>query len=101
MLQLPKSKICNVVERQMKKIYVLVGASGRAINMFAKPIVERFSDCAEIKGVMDVNPLRVEAFKELSGLSCPSYTDFDKMIAEESLTAALSLLLIDSMMSIS
>ena len=66
----------------MKKTYVLAGASGRALYMFAQPIVKDFSDCAEIVGVFDPNPLRIEALKKEAGLTCPSYTDFDKMISE-------------------
>lgn len=66
----------------MKKRYVLIGASGRALYMFAEPIIKTFSDCAEIVGVFDVNPLRSEALKKLAGLNCPSYTDCDKMLAK-------------------
>ena len=67
----------------MKK-YVLVGASGRASMMYAKPIEERFKDTAKIVGVFDINPLRIEALKKLAGIEyAPSYTDFDKMIEEQ------------------
>ena len=50
--------------------------------MYAKPVVETFQDSAKIVGVYDVNPLRIEALKKFTGLDCPSYTDFDTMIAE-------------------
>jgi predicted dehydrogenase len=66
----------------MKKKYVLVGASGRSRNMFARPIVEDFAHCAEIVGVFDVNPLRCELIKRKLNLDCKVYTDFDTMIAE-------------------
>ena len=65
-----------------KKKYVLIGASNRGLYMFAKPMVEELQHCAEIVGIFDPNPLRMEFVKKDAGLSCPSYTDFDKMIAE-------------------
>ncbi|MFH2069003.1 MAG: Gfo/Idh/MocA family oxidoreductase [Candidatus Omnitrophota bacterium] len=63
----------------MKK-YVLVGASGRSIGMYAQPIKERFSDCAKIVGIFDVNPLRAKKVKEIVGLGCEVFTDFDAML---------------------
>ncbi len=63
----------------MKK-YVLVGASGRVIDMYARPIKERFSDCAKVVGIFDVNPLRAEKIKEMAGLDCEVFTDFDVML---------------------
>lgn len=40
------------------KRYALAGASGRGLSMFARPVVERFADCAQLVGVFDVNPVR-------------------------------------------
>ena len=65
-----------------KKKYVLVGASGRSAWMFAKPMLDELSHCTEIVGIFDPNPLRMEAIKNYSGLACPSFTDFDEMIAQ-------------------
>ena len=66
----------------MKKKYVLVGASGRCVSMFAEPLAGRLSEYADVVGIFDVNPLRMEAVKKMAKLTCPSYTDFDQMIAE-------------------
>ena len=54
----------------MAKEYVLVGASGRVLGMYAQPIKERFTDCARVVGVFDVNPLRAKKVKEMAGLDC-------------------------------
>ena len=67
----------------MKKRYAIVGASGRALYMFAKPIVEELADCAEVVGLFDPNSLRSGKFLKLAGLSCPIYTDFDQMLTEQ------------------
>lgn len=65
-----------------KKKYVLIGASGRAVGMYGLPLKERFDDVAEVSGIFDVNPVRAERVKKMSGLTCKVYTDFDKMLKE-------------------
>ena len=65
----------------MKK-YAFAGASNRAIGMFALPIIERYSDCAQIAGVFDVNKGRCEVFSsKVGGTTC--YNSFDQMIQTE------------------
>lgn len=66
----------------MKKTYVLVGAGNRATGMYAKPLVNDFSHCAEIVGIFDTNPLRSELLKKKLNIDCKIYTDFDTMINE-------------------
>ncbi len=63
-----------------KRRYALIGASGRSVFMFGQPLKTRFSDIAEIVGIMDVNPLRAAAVKEMAGLDCPIFTDFAEMV---------------------
>jgi predicted dehydrogenase len=43
------------------KRYVIVGTSHRALSMYARPIVERFQDTAQLVGVYDVNGARPAA----------------------------------------
>ena len=66
----------------MKKTYVIVGASSRALSMFAKPLVEKFSDVAVLAGVCDINHERARFFIDSACPGTPFYADFDKMIAE-------------------
>lgn len=54
----------------------------RAYYMFAKPMYENYSDCAEIKGVYDINKGRCEMLSQKCG-GFPVYDDFDKMIREQ------------------
>lgn len=66
----------------MKK-YVFVGASGRCEMMYAAPMKQRFQDTCVPVGIFDINPLRCDAVKKMSGWeNIPTYTDFDKMIEE-------------------
>ena len=62
--------------------YALIGASYRAVIMFAEPLLKEQPEHIEFVGIFDINPLRIEAVKKMAGLTCPSYTDFDQMIRE-------------------
>jgi len=66
----------------MKKTYAIAGASGRALETYAKPLMEEFSDVAELTGVCDPNPLRAKYFIETACPGVPYYADFDAMLAE-------------------
>jgi predicted dehydrogenase len=67
----------------MKKRYVFIGASGRAMYMYARPMVQELAEYAAIVGIYDPNPLRIEALKEMAGADCPAYNDCDRMLAEQ------------------
>lgn len=73
----------------MSKRYALIGASGRALHMYAKPIASDFADSAEIVGAYDINPLRIAAFKQMVGLDFPAYSDCDLMLAQAKPDAAI------------
>lgn len=66
----------------MRKKYVLIGTGGRMLHMYARPIANKFADCAEIVGACDINPLRIDAIKQDTNLDFPAYTDCDKMLTE-------------------
>ncbi|MEF3303067.1 Gfo/Idh/MocA family protein [Paenibacillus sp. GYB003] len=63
------------------KTYVIVGAGGRALGMFAKPIAAELKDCAKLAGVFDVNPVRANILSEQAG-GVRVFDDFDAMIRE-------------------
>ena len=44
----------------MKKRYVVVGLGNRGPSMFVKPLVRQYSDVAELVGICDINPHRLE-----------------------------------------
>lgn len=64
----------------MKK-YVLAGASGRALYMYAKPLATELKDYAHLVGVFDVNGKRARIVSEECG-NIPIYDDFDAMLKE-------------------
>ncbi len=65
-----------------KKSYVFAGASGRGLNMYARPLSKSFSDVAELRGVYDINIGRSHEFVKQVGVDIPVFDNFDKMIEE-------------------
>ncbi len=65
-----------------KRRYAIVGTGVRAIGMWGRPIVRDYSDLIEFVGLCDINPLRVEAAKKQIGVTCPTFTSFDEMLAK-------------------
>lgn len=63
----------------MKKKFALVGASGRAMNAYGKPIAERYSEFAELVGVFDVNSGRAAYVAAECG-GVPSFSSYREMI---------------------
>jgi predicted dehydrogenase len=60
----------------------MVGTGVRGIGMWGKPVIKEFANQVEFVGLCDINPGRVETAKKSMGLSCPTFTDFDKMMKE-------------------
>lgn len=65
-----------------KEKMAMVGTGGRGIGMWGRPLVKDYSDRLEFVGLCDINPDRVKfAASEISP-GVPTFTDFDKMIAD-------------------
>jgi len=64
---------------ETRQSYVLVGAGVRGLEMFARPLVERFGDCARLAGVYDPNPVRARYVSARCG-GVPVFDDFDAML---------------------
>lgn len=69
----------------MSKRYAVVGAGSRGLGMFARPLLRDLSDCAELVGLCDLNPLRLaNAARELAPLTpgeLPTFTSLAEMLA--------------------
>ncbi|HHY99238.1 MAG TPA: Gfo/Idh/MocA family oxidoreductase, partial [Firmicutes bacterium] len=48
--------------------------------MYARPMVKDYSDVAELTGLCDVNPRRMEVARSWIGRDIPGFTDFDEML---------------------
>ncbi len=65
--------------RRVRIVQVGTGARGTG---WASDIVKNYADAAELVGLCDINPKRVEASKEMCGSSAPAFVDFDRMVQE-------------------
>jgi predicted dehydrogenase len=62
-----------------KRRYAIIGTGDRATGMWGRGLVERYADILEFVGLCDINPKRAAASRELIGVSCPTFTNFDEM----------------------
>jgi predicted dehydrogenase len=62
-----------------KRRYAIVGTGDRATGMWGTPLVERYPDVLEVVGLCDINPKRAVVARELVGVTCPTFTNFDQM----------------------
>lgn len=67
--------------KNMKK-YVQVGCGSRGTQAYAVPLVQEYSDCAELCGVYDINRKRAALISEYTGKEIPVFDDFDRMLKE-------------------
>jgi len=62
-----------------RRRYAIVGTGDRATSMWGAPLVKRYPDVVEFVGLCDINRKRVEVAKEMIGVTCPAFTNFDEM----------------------
>ena len=72
----------NALSKGNKIKAVLVGTGVRGTSFWGKTLVEDFPDIIEFVGLCDINPGRLEYARSYMGVSCPTYSDFAKMITE-------------------
>jgi predicted dehydrogenase len=65
-----------------KRRYAIVGTGHRATGMWGVDLAKRYSNEVEFVGLCDKNAKRVEAGKQLIGVDCPTFTNFDEMLAK-------------------
>ncbi len=65
-----------------KQRIAMVGTGHRGTSMWGIPVLEEFKDKVEFVGLCDINPGRVETAKKMLKVTCPVFTDFDKMMKE-------------------
>ena len=77
-LILPNSSF-GTISSSAKRRYAVVGTGERSISMWAKPVVQNYTDILETVGLCDINAKRVAVARKMSGASCPTFTNFDQM----------------------
>ncbi|HPV18462.1 MAG TPA: Gfo/Idh/MocA family oxidoreductase [Prolixibacteraceae bacterium] len=64
-----------------KRKLALVGTGSRGNGFWGRNIVRQYGDLVEFVGLCDINPGRVEYAKKFIGANCPTFTNFDDMMA--------------------
>lgn len=62
-----------------RRRYAIVGTGVRSIGMWGRDLVKKYPDVLEFVGLGDINPKRVAIAKEMMGVNCPTFTNFDEM----------------------
>ena len=65
-----------------KKRVALVGTGVRGTSFWGKNLVDRYSDILEFVALSDINQGRLNLAKEYMGVNCPTFIDFDQMMAQ-------------------
>ena len=65
-----------------KRRYAIIGTGHRATGMWGKDLAEKYADTIEFVGLCDKNYKRVEDGRKLIGVDCPTFTNFDEMLAK-------------------
>ncbi|MDD4116024.1 MAG: Gfo/Idh/MocA family oxidoreductase [Massilibacteroides sp.] len=77
------AEMLNNTSNTVKKTKIaLIGTGSRGCGMWGQDLVKRYPDLIEFVGLCDINPGRLAFAKEYIGVTCPTFTDFEKMMSE-------------------
>jgi predicted dehydrogenase len=62
-----------------RRRYAIIGTGDRATGMWGSGLRERYADVLEFVGLADINPKRAVIARDLIGVDCPTFTNFDEM----------------------
>lgn len=75
----PKSSL----HYETKKLRIaMIGTGSRGCDMWGRDLVKAYPDRLEFVGLCDSNPGRLEFAQKYIGTTCPTFTNFEKMMAE-------------------
>ena len=62
-----------------RRRYAMIGTGHRGTGMWGADLVKKYGDVLEFVGLCDINRKRLAAGRELIGVECPTFTNFDEM----------------------
>ena len=65
-----------------RRRYAIVGTGSRGSSMWGRGVADKWGDTVEFVGLCDPNPKRAEVVRGIIGTTCPTFTDFDRMLTE-------------------
>lgn len=78
--QIPDSAAALPLEK--KRRLAMVGTGHRGTGMWGKSVLQSYGDIVEFVGLCDSNPGRLETAKRMMGVSCPTFAEFEEMLAK-------------------
>ncbi|MCU0338242.1 MAG: Gfo/Idh/MocA family oxidoreductase [Spirosomaceae bacterium] len=81
-LLLPSVEGFSQTSNTAKRRVAMVGTGSRGTGMWGRSVAKRYAEQVEFVGLCDINPGRVETVKKYMEVSCPTFTDFEKMMRE-------------------
>jgi predicted dehydrogenase len=78
----PISAAQPAVPAGTRRRYALVGTGGRGSSMWGKGVKDKWGDTVEFVALCDPNPKRAEVVRQIIGVDCPVFTDFERMVKE-------------------
>jgi predicted dehydrogenase len=63
-----------------KRKLAMVGTGHRGTGMWGTSVLKDYGDLVEFVGLCDINPGRAETAKQMLGVSCPTFKDFEEMV---------------------
>ena len=60
----------------------LVGTGARGSSLWGREIIKTFGEVTEFVGLSDINPGRLAYVKKMLNVSCPVFSDFEKMLTQ-------------------
>jgi predicted dehydrogenase len=63
-----------------RRRYAIVGTGVRGAGLWGRQVARNLSDAVEFVGLCDINPIRLEAGRQIIGVDCPTFTDLDQML---------------------
>ena len=77
--RIPPAKPVDPVK---KKHLAMVGLGNRGAGTWGRDVANKYSDYVEFVGICDINAGRMQTWQDYVGLTCPTYSDFEKMMQE-------------------
>ena len=62
-----------------RRRYAMIGTGHRGTGMWGSELVKNYSDVVELVGLCDTNYKRLAAARQLIGVECQTFTNFDEM----------------------
>jgi predicted dehydrogenase len=66
----------------VKRRLAMIGTGHRGTGMWGKDVLRAYGSTVEFVGICDHNPGRLASAKNLMGVSCPTFADFEQMITK-------------------